>query len=139
VCFAHTVEPYENEATGIFCGTGAGAYEILDSGIRDVHAKREYDVNGDLTRRIRVFLFRDAYLSNPLNGHTVGYNQQNTDTDELAVPGDLDSIVNTGRGHMSLSVAGMGLIVLESHNQSTLAAYFEGDESAVADLCAALA
>ena len=139
VCFAHTVEAYENEPTGLICGSGAGAYEILDSGIRDIHAKREYDSNGDLTRRIRIFLFRDAHLTNPLNGHTLGYSQQNTDIAVLTVPGDLSSAVTPERGHLNLSVPGFGHVIHESHNQSDFIPYFEGDASAIAALCAALA
>jgi len=139
VCFAHTVEAYENEPTGLICGSGAGAYEILDSGIRDIHARREYDSNLDLTRRIRIFLFRDAHFTNPLNGHTIGYSQQNTDIAVLTVPGDLSSAVTPERGHLTMSVPGLGLVIHESHNQSDFIPYFEGDASAIADLCAALA
>jgi hypothetical protein len=54
VCFAHTIEPYENEPTGLICGSGAGAYEILDSGSATSTPSAEYDGNGDLTRRIRI-------------------------------------------------------------------------------------
>ena len=139
ICFAHTVEPYENEATGLMCGSGAGAYEILDSGIRDIHAKREYDSNGDLTRRLRNFLFRDAHFTNPLNGHTLGYSQQNTDIATLTVPGDLSSAVTPERGHITLTVPGLGLVIHESHNQSDFIPYFGGDASVIAELCAALA
>ena len=139
VCFAHTVEAYENEPTGLICGSGASAYEILDSGIRDIHARREYDRNLDLTRRIRNFLFRDAHFTNPLNGHTVGYSQQNTDIAVLTIPGDLSSAVTPERGHLTLNVPGMGSVIHESHNQSDFIPYFEGDASAIAELCAALA
>lgn len=139
ICFAHTVEAYENEPTGLICGSGAGAYEILDSGIRDIHAKREYDSNLDLTRRIRTFLFRDAHFTNPLNGHTLGYSQQNTDIAVLTIPGDLSSAVSPDRGHLTLNVPGMGSVIHESHNQSDLIPYFDGDASAIAELCAALA
>jgi hypothetical protein len=139
VCFAHTVDAYENEATGLICGTGAGAYEVLDSGIRDIHAKREYDRDGNLTRRIRNFLFRDAHFSNPLNGHAVYYSQQNTDIATLTIPGDLDSAVTPERGHLTANVPGIGPVIHESHNQSDLIPYFEGDDAAIAKLCAALA
>ncbi len=93
----------------------------------------------DLTRRIRNFLFRDAHFTNPLNGHTVGYSQQNTDIAVLTIPGDLSSAVTPERGHLTLNVPGMGSVIHESHNQSDFIPYFEGDASAIAELCAALA
>ena len=104
ICRAHTVDPYENEATGIFCG----AVEILDSGIRDIRATRWYDGDGNLTRRFRTFLFRDAYLSNPATGWTLPYSQHNADTDELGVPGDFASATLSSSGHLSITAPGFG-------------------------------
>jgi len=139
VCLAHQVDVYENEQTGLICGSGAGAYEILDSGIRDVRAKREYDSDLNLTRRFRNILFRDTRFINPLNGHTLGYSQQNTDITVYTIPGDLSSGVAPDRGHLTLTVPGLGLVIHESHNQSDFHPYFDGDASAIAELCAALA
>jgi hypothetical protein len=110
ICRAHTVDPYENEQTGIFCG----AVEILDNGIRDIHATRWYDRDGNLTRRLRSFLFRDAHLSNPATGLTLPYSQLNNDNEELGVPGDLASATLSSSGHLSITAPGFGAVVIDT-------------------------
>lgn len=114
ICRAHTVEPYADEPTGIVCGSGGVAVELLDSGVRDVRATRWYDGDGNLTRRLRTFLFRDAHLTNPATGRTLDYSQHNTDDELLAVPGDLDSVTWTGHGHVSITAPGFGAVWLEA-------------------------
>lgn len=111
ICQAHTVDPYEYEPTGIFCGTIADLVEILDSGIRDVRATRWYDGDGNLTRRQRTFLFRDSYLTNPATGQVLAYSQHNTDNEILGVPGDLDSATVTSDGHVSITARGFGIVL----------------------------
>jgi hypothetical protein len=111
ICRAHTVDPYESEPTGIYCGVAA--VEILDSGIRDVRATRWYDGGGNLTRRLRTFLFRDAHLTNPATGRTLPYSQHNADNDDLAVPGDLGSSTLSSSGHLSITAPGFGPVVLD--------------------------
>lgn len=110
ICRAHTVDPYENEPTGIFCG----AVEILDSGIRDVRATRWYDLDGNLTRRFRTFLFRDAHLSNPATGWTLPYSQHNADDEDLGVPGDLASATLSSSGHLSITAPGFGGVLMDT-------------------------
>ena len=110
ICRAHTVEPYENEPTGIFCGT----VEILDNGIRDVDATRWYDSDGNLTRRLRMFLFRDAHLSNPATGRTLTYSQHNADNEDLGVPGDLASATLSSGGHLSITAPGFGPVLIDT-------------------------
>ena len=112
ICRAHTVEPYSGEATGIWCGSGASAVELLDNGVRDVEATRWYDRDLNLTRRVRMTIFRNAFLSNPANGRTLGYAQHNTDIDDLAVPGDFASSTFTGHGVLSITAPGYGPLVL---------------------------
>lgn len=151
ICTAHTVEPYEFEATGIFCGSGAATVEILDSGIRDVMATRWYDANLDLVRRQREFLFRDTHLTNPATGRTLSYSQHNTDNDVLAVPGDLGSATTFSHGHMTMTAPGFGTVMLEAGQvifgpdglefrggPFELNRYYEGELDLVDDLCAAL-
>jgi len=110
ICRAHTVDPYEGEQTGIFCG----AVEILDNGIRDVQATRWYDRDGNLTRRFRTFLFRDAHLSNPATGRTLPYSQHNADTEDLSVPGDLASATLSSSGHLSITAPGFGGVLVDT-------------------------
>jgi hypothetical protein len=110
ICRAHTVDPYEDESTGIFCGN----VEILDSGVRDVRATRWYDQDGNLTRRLRTFLFRDAHLSNPATGRTLPYSQHNADDEDLGVPGDLASATLSSSGHLTITAPGFGPVVMDT-------------------------
>jgi hypothetical protein len=114
ICRAHTVDPYSGEATGIVCGSGAATVEILDNGIRDVRATRWYDGDGNLTRRLRMFLFRDAYLSNPATGRTLAYSQHNADDEDLGVPGDLTSATLSSSGHLSITASGFGPVLIDT-------------------------
>ena len=152
ICNAHTIDPYEFEATGIFCGSGAGTVEIVDSGIRDVTATRWYDRELNLVRRQRMFLFRDTHLTNPANGRTLAYSQHNTDNEILGVPGDLGSATLYSHGHLSMTAPGYGSVILDvgqvivgpsgdlefAAGQFELGRYYAGETDLVDDLCAAL-
>ena len=151
ICRAHTVDVYSDVPLGVVCGAGAAAVELLDNGTREVNATRWYDRDGNLVRRLRTFLLRDAFLANPATGRTIGYSQHNTDNEILGIPGDLDSITWTGHGHLTISVPGSGALVeagrtivgpggdIEAQAGPTeLSDYFAGDASVVAPLCAYL-
>jgi hypothetical protein len=114
ICRAHTVDPYSGEQTGIVCGSVAATVEILDNGVRDVEATRWYDGDGNLVRRLRMFLFRDSYLSNPATGRTLPYSQHNADNENLGVPGDLGSATLSSSGHLSINAPGFGPVWMDT-------------------------
>src|SRR3954447_26592450 len=78
-----------DEGTPIVCGSGATAFHVYDSGADQVTARRVYDENGNLVRRV----LRDDYsfgeFSNPGTGAIVPYSQSDIRTAVLGVPGDL--------------------------------------------------
>jgi hypothetical protein len=151
-CVSDTTATGPAEDSGIVCGTGAGAFSVMDSATRRVKAERWYDTNGDLVKRVRANLFSDSRLTNPLNGTYVPYDQHDVDTDLFAVPGDLgtattysvESLVAVAPGYGAVlvnkgrSVYGPDGEVLERTGRRDFDAYFGGDDSIVADLCAAL-
>ena len=152
ICRASTVNSYDLEPTGILCGSGQNSFEVLDSATRQTSATRYYDRNGNLAKRVRVYQFTGARLTNPLSGATVAYHQHNTDWDVLAVPGDFGSDTWTGHGFLSINVPGYGVVIHEAgrtvvgpsgdverqSGPSDLSDYYGGDTGVVADLCAAL-
>ena len=152
ICRALTTDQYGPEPTGIFCGSRAQAFEVLDSATRVVKATRYYDADGNLVRRRRIVDFIDAHLTNPLTGAVLPYHQRNPDWETFTVPGDLSSAVYHAHGFIQFTVPGMGSVlheagvtvvspdgeVLHEGGPRQFADYFAGDTSVVADLCAAL-
>jgi hypothetical protein len=150
-CSGQTVVPYGPDPTGLFCGSGDSAFEVLDQAVRVIDAERWYDRDGNLVKRKRVFTFEDATLSSP-TGAQVGYVQRDIQTDVYDVPGD-DTLGTTyANGSMRVTVKGLGSVFVEKGRlvwgpegnldkeagRHELVDYFNGDASALASLCSAL-
>jgi hypothetical protein len=139
--------------SGITCGSGPSAVDILDSATESELATRFYDVNGNLVRRVRHVRWSSAQLSNPTTGVALDYSQTQKWTDDLAVPGDLGSARVTLTGELVVHGAD-GAQVLVGAGRTVFASDFTvefqagpsgfldligGDPSAIGSLCAALA
>jgi hypothetical protein len=149
ICSGTTTFAYGPEDTGIICGDGAS---VLDSGTVDQHAVRYYDENGRLTRLAIHDVYRSAALTSSTTGATVSYTQHTTSTFELTVPGDFNGATETITGQTNVDVPHNG-VVLQSTGRIVFAndaidfsagphdvdAYFSGDTTALAALCAVLA
>jgi len=97
------------------CGSGPGAFHILDSALDDQHVVRSYDQDGNLTRRVIHELWRSAQFGNSLTGAAVSYEQSDTITDVLATPGDLDTSTQTITGNGTVvTVPHQGAIFLQA-------------------------
>lgn len=151
-CDYDTTQVLDPEPTGIICGTGSDAFEVMDQATRRVKATRWYDANGDLMKRVRANIFSDTSLQNPRSGASVPYHQRDVDTDVFAVPGDLDSATTYSVEHFLAGAPGHGALVVNAGRSvygpdgSVLSrtgrrdfdAYFSGDLSVMDPLCAAL-
>ena len=142
------------EPTGIICGSGATAFEIVDSsGFVRQEATRWYDANGGLVRRQIHDVWLDSAWTNPLAGTFVPYRQAVTYSDVFAVPGDLATATETTTGVVNFVVPGAGAIVRNAGRtvigsdgtlefragpQAFIDFFLEGDASALDPLCAAL-
>jgi hypothetical protein len=142
------------EGFAIVCGSGASAFDVFDTATDVVTARRVYDADGNLVRRV----LRDDYtfgeFSNPLNDATVPYTQTDIRTDVLAVPGDLGSATETTTWNIHFHARGAGAPVLINtgrtvqapdgtiESQSGRLEFFDifggGETSLLAPLCAAL-
>jgi hypothetical protein len=151
-CVSDTSVVLDPEPSGILCGSGAEAFEVADQATRQVRAERWYDANGDMVKRVRANDFSDSWLSNPSTGAAVGYNQHDVDTEILAVPGDVATATTTSVESFVAVAPGYGSVlvntgrsvyapdgsVLSRTGRRDFDAYFGGDESVMAPLCAAL-
>lgn len=138
--------------SGITCGSGPSAFDILDAATESELARRIYDENGNLVRRVRYDSFASAHLSNSSTGATLDYAQTQKWTDVLAVPGDFSSATVTLTGELVIHGTD-GAPVLIGAGRTVFAPDFTiefqagptgftdlitGDPSAVGALCGAL-
>jgi hypothetical protein len=153
ICEGARTASYGPVDTGIACGSGANSFDIFDEGASKFHAIRYYDLNGNLTQRVKHEEYTFGQFSNPLTGATVLYTQTDTTTDVLAVPGDLSSatVTTTGeniyrpaRGAPVFLNAGKtvfapdGALDFRAGPQNFLDYFVDGDTSVIDRLCAAL-
>jgi hypothetical protein len=148
-CSGRTVTPYGPDPSGIWCATGG--FEILDQAVHLVDAERWYDRDGNIVKRSRVHTFQDAVFSSP-SGVRVRYVQRDQDLDTYPIPGDMTYGTTKLIGSLRATVPGMGVVLLEKGQtvygvENTLdkqtgvhelSDYFDGNDAAVAELCAAL-
>ena len=109
-CSGQTVQAYGPDPTGLFCGTGTSAFEVLDQAVRVIDAQRWYDRDGNLLKRTRTITFEHARLSSP-SGVEVGYVQRDIQTEILDVPGDFASATTYTNASLRTTVPGLGTVL----------------------------
>ncbi len=142
------------EGPPIVCGTGARTFDVFDQATDQVSARRVYDGDGNLVRRV----LRDDYtlgqFSNPLTGSILPYDQSDIRTDVLAVPGDLSSATETatwnihyhalGNGapafmHTGRTITALdGTIEFRAGQLNFLNVFVDGDTALLEPICTAL-
>jgi hypothetical protein len=143
-----------DEPTGIQCGSGSEAFEVLVSASRSVDGKRYYDQDGNLTRRHFHDLIVGTY-TNPLNGAEAPFRQHDTIMHDLAIPGDITTGTEAFTSHVRVTTADGGTVLIDAGRtvvaesdgtalfqagQHPFDAYYgSGDTSAIQPLCDALA
>jgi hypothetical protein len=148
------VESYGPIDSGIVCGAGPSAFDVFDTATDVVTARRVYDADGNLVRRVLTDDYTFGEFSNPLTGATVPYSQTDIRTDVFAVPGDLGSATETTTWNIHFHARGAGAPVLINtgrtvqapdgtiESQSGRLEFFDifggGETSLLAPLCAAL-
>lgn len=150
ICSGARVESFGYDA--FTCGSGASTFDPFTQGLDYQHAIRYYDANGDLLKRV-IYDHTVGALSNPLTGTAIPYDQHDTITDMLAVPGDFGSATETNTGQGNFTVPGMGAVMLNAGRivtgpdgtleftagpQGFWDFFVNGNTAAVDGLCAAL-
>jgi hypothetical protein len=140
---------------GFACISGGSTFEVYSADQFNQHASRYYDQNGNLTRRSIYENYSFGQFSNPQAGTVVPFTQVTNEKDILAVPGDLSSATAQFTGEIIFKPAhgapvalqvgrivsnlDQTVIYFESGPDAFTDYFVEGDTSALAALCAALA
>jgi hypothetical protein len=154
VCVGNRTSDAGLEGTEIICGTGPGAFEIVDDGGTVLeHFERWYDADGNLVRRLSKSTWLGSAWINPDTGARVPYRQSNVTVEDLAVPGDFASATATTTGVINFVLPGQGAIVrnagrtvfgadgsleFSSGPQAILDYFLDGDLAALQPICDAL-
>lgn len=154
ICHGTIAFPATGEPTGIWCGEGQDAFEIVDDpGSVAERATRWYDASGLLVRRMIGDVWLDSAWINPGSGARVAYRQSNVTIDSFAAPADFGSVTSTTTGTVTFLVPGAGAIVRNSGRvvfgadgeldfrsgpQAILDYFLDGDVSALQPICDAL-
>ena len=142
------------EGSPIVCGTGPSAFHVYDAATDVLTARRVYDENGNLVRRVLTDDYTFGEFSNPRTGATVPYSQSDIRTSVLATPGDLGSATETTTWNIHFHAPGSGSPVFMHTGRTVttpdgttefragrlefLKVFADGDTSLLAPLCAAL-
>ena len=97
----------------MICGTGANTYEVFQFQNRSVQGKRDYDQNGNLTRR----LFHEVdtgTLTNPVTHTAVSFSARGTTRHDLAIPGDITSGTQVLTGSFRVYRPHGGTVIIEA-------------------------
>jgi hypothetical protein len=151
ICTVSFSDPPFAGGSGMVCGSGASAYEVLQFQTRSVRGRRYYDQSGNLTRRHFQELL-DGTFTNPLNHRAVSFSGTTTHLNNLTVPGDITSGTENVTGSFRIYLADGGTVLLEAgrtietpdailseKGPHPLVAYFVlGDTAAIQPLCDAL-
>ena len=139
--------------TELVCGSGADEFTIYDNGDVESRLTRMYNADGNLTSRVEHEVWTNSFWSNPRSGKIVTYTQRGTITDELTVPGDFASVIETIVGeniytdpvtHKKVArsvgrvVSGPDGLLAESGQHWDIDMFVFGDTSALDGVCAAL-
>ena len=126
ICEGTASYSYGPDDTGIACGSGGGAFDILDSATVTDRVTAAYDANGDLKEVVKHETYSSAQFSNPLTGATLPYTSHVTITSTF--PGvDLLQVV---RGETNFTAPGLGAVAL---NAGRLVDFFNGDDNILFD------
>jgi hypothetical protein len=152
ICEGTLNSSYAGYDTGIGCGSGEGAFDVMDQGTVNQHFIYRYNTDGNQTELFFTYQASGQY-SNPLTGAVIPYIQHQNVTDVPAVPGDWSIYTDTVTGQNNFTVPGMGAVALNagkfvfhsadgsvefSGPQQFDDYYFNGNTAAVAELCTAL-
>jgi hypothetical protein len=117
---------YGTDDTGIACGSGAGAFDILDSATVTDRVTARYDANGNLSQTVKHETYSSAQFSNPLTGATLPYTSHVNITNTFVG----SDVLGISSGETNFTAPGLGAVAL---NAGRLIDFFNGDDSILFD------
>lgn len=145
-----------SEDTGIVCGSGANAFDVINNATVDRSGREFFDENGNFVKDI-AYIDTVGTFSNSVTGASLQYKSRSVEHDSLAIPGDFNSTFTAvTTGEIQIIAPGRGVVwqndgrfvdTFDPNGNETLAwrgphddlVYgFLGDTSVAQKLCAAL-
>lgn len=145
-----------SEDTGIACGSGASAFDVINTATVHHYGTDFFDQNGNFARDIG-YIDTNGTFSNSVTGASLTYKARSVNHDSLAIPGDFNSTFTAvTTGEMQIISPGSGVVwqntgrfvdTFDPNGNETLVwqgphddlVYgFLGDTSVAQKLCAAL-
>jgi hypothetical protein len=145
-----------SEDTGIVCGSGANAFDVINTATVRNHGIDFFDQNGNFVKDIG-YIDTVGTFSNSVTGASIPYTARGIEHDSLAVPGDFSSTFTAATtGEMQITSRGSGVVwqntgrfvdTFPANGDETLAWHgphddlvygFLGDTSVAQKLCSAL-
>jgi hypothetical protein len=117
---------YGPDDTGIACGSGADAFDILDSATVTDRLTARYDADGDLAEIVKHETYSSARFTNPLTGATLPYTSHVNTTNTFVGSG----VLGVSSGETNFTAPGLGAVAL---NAGRLIDFFNGDDSILFD------
>ena len=101
ICDIQFSDPPFAAGSEVTCGSGSNTFEPFQFQNRSVRGKRYYDQNGNLLRT-HFHEFFEGTLINPINHKSVPYSGGHNHLDEVAVPGDIDTVTQAVTGSVRI-------------------------------------
>jgi hypothetical protein len=116
------------EDTGIVCGSGANAFDVIDSATVHHYGTDFFDNSGNFVRDIG-YIDTTGTFSNSVTGASLTYKARSIAHDSLAIPGDFNStFTGVTTGEMQITAPGGG-VVWQNTGRFVDTFYPNGDET----------
>lgn len=117
-----------SEDTGIVCGSGANAFDVINTATVHHYGTDFFDQNGNFARDIG-YVDTNGTFSNSVTGASLSYKARSIDHDSLAIPGDFNSTFTADTtGEMQIVSPGGG-VVWQNTGRFVDTFYPNGDET----------
>lgn len=99
-----------SEDTGIVCGSGANAFDVINTATVHRYGPSFVDENGNFVKDIN-YIDTNGTFSDSVTGAALGYKARSVEHDKLAIPGDFNSTFTAvTTGELQITNPGSGVV-----------------------------